>query len=327
VPVKTRTLRINLKTITILFIIKECVKKTISLVSHYFKEEENIEVLYRQVDTIMSCMKGYDFKFILTDNPSTASTVQKIKSIATGDNRLKLIVNSRNFGHMHSQFHSIHQSRGDACIIIASDLQYPQEMIPQLVTNWESDAYIVVAVKKESRESRLMFSIRTLYYGLLKNIFDVNIIRNYTDFCLYDRRIINILRNFSESYPLCRGLIAEVVFMVKTEHYSQLRRARGITKNNYYTLYAIGILCIISNLKKYLCVMLRLSTSYFHYCAFCSGAYIVSASTCSGTIFQAGVAPLPIGYYFSAFLDEYVHPMNTQALPALRVKKSERIHY
>jgi polyisoprenyl-phosphate glycosyltransferase len=309
-------------------------KKTISLVSPCFNEEQNVEELYRQVTTIMSCMEGYDYEFILIDNASTDSTVQKIKAIASRDKRVKLIVNSRNFGHIRSPFHAILQTGGDACIVIASDLQDPPEMIPELVKKWESGAHIVVAVKKESRESRLMFGIRKLYYGLLKSVSDVSIIRNYTGFGLYDRRIVNILREIPDPYPFFRGIIAEVGFKVDQVLYSQPRRERGVTKNNFYTLYDIGILGIISNSK----IPLRLATFFgfaLSLLSFLVGITYLISKLIFWDNFQAGVAPLLIGnffffgimLFFIGILGEYVGAIYTQVLARPRVYESERINF
>jgi len=309
-------------------------KKMISLVSPCFNEEENVEELYRQLTAVMAGMEGYDYEFILIDNASTDSTVQKIKKIAAQDKRVKLIVNSRNFGHIRSPYHAILQTSGDACIVMASDLQDPPDMIPELIKKWEEGAQIVAAVKKESKESKLMFGIRKLYYGLLKSVSDVNIIQNYTGFGLYDRKIIEILKNIPDPYPFFRGIIAEVGFRVERITYTQPRRARGITKNNFFTLYDIGILGIISNSK----VPLRLATFSGFVLSFLS--FLVGIGYLVGKLifwdnFQAGIAPLLIGnffffglmLFFIGILGEYVGAIYTQVLARPRVYESERINF
>ncbi|NTU53563.1 MAG: glycosyltransferase family 2 protein [Chlorobiaceae bacterium] len=309
-------------------------KKRISIVSPCFNEAENIDELYRQVSDVMEANDRYDYEFILIDNASTDATVRKIKEIARKDNRVKLIVNSRNFGHIRSPFHAILQTNGDACIVMASDLQDPPEMIQELIRKWEEGAHIVVAVKKESKESRLMFGTRKLYYSLLKKVSDVNIIRNYTGFGLYDKRIVTILREIPDPYPFFRGIIAEVGFRVETVLYSQPRRERGITKNNFYTLYDIGILGIISNSK----IPLRLATLFGFILSFFS--FLIGIGYLIGKLifwdnFQAGIAPMLIGNYFFfgimlffvGILGEYVGAIYTQVLARPRVYELERVNF
>ena len=309
-------------------------KKKISIVSPCFNEEDNIDELYRRVSTVMSGIDDYDYEFILIDNASIDGTVQKIREIARNDRRVKLIVNSRNFGHIRSPFHAILQTSGDASIMIASDLQDPPEMIPGLIRKWEEGAHIAVAVKKESGENRMMFRVRKLYYSLLKKVSDVNIIQDFTGFGLYDRRIVNILREIPDPYPFFRGIIAEIGFKVETVFYSQPRRERGITKNNFYTLYDIGILGIISNSK----IPLRLATllgfvlSFF---SFLAGLGFFIGKLIFWNTFQAGIAPLLIGnffffgvmLFFVGILGEYVGAIYTQVLARPRVYEMERVNF
>src|ERR1035437_3699574 len=101
-------------------------KKLISIVTPCYNEEDNIEELYQRIAAVMSA-QPYDYEHICIDNCSTDGTVQKIKEIAARDKRLKLIVNARNFGHIRSPYYGILQSHGDACVLIASDLQDPPE--------------------------------------------------------------------------------------------------------------------------------------------------------------------------------------------------------
>jgi glycosyltransferase involved in cell wall biosynthesis len=309
-------------------------KKMISLVSPCYNEEDNVEELYQKVTSIMSCMEGYEYEFILIDNASTDATVQKIKTIAATDKRVKLIVNSRNFGHIRSPFHAILQISGDACIVLASDLQDPPEMIPEMLEKWEDGAHIVVAVKKESKESKVMFGLRKLYYSLLKSVSDVNIIQNYTGFGLYDKKIVNILREIPDPYPFFRGLIAEVGFRVETVLYTQPRRERGITKNNFFTLYDIGILGIINNSK----VPLRIATFFGFILSLISlmaGIGFFIAKLLFWNTFQAGIAPMLIGnfflfgvlLFFIGILGEYVGAIYTQVLARPRVYEYERINF
>ena len=309
--------------------------KIITVCTACYNEEENIEQVYRRVKAIFNTeLFRYSYEHLFIDNASEDDTLKILKSIAATDKNVKIIVNSRNYGHIRSPYHGLIQAEGDAVISIVADLQDPPEMIPELVKHWEEGAHIVVAVKKESLEHPLMFRVRKLYYGLLKNLSDVDIIQNYTGFGLYDKRIIEILKIIPDPYPFFRGIIAEIGFKVVKIPYSQPKRERGITKNNFYTLYDMGILGIISNSK----VPIRIATLLGFILAifsFVAGFGFLIGKLIFWNTFQAGIAPILIGEFFLfgvllifiGILGEYVAAIYTQVLARPRVFESERINF
>jgi len=191
--------------------------RKIVVVTACYNEEENIEHVYRRVKEVFeSDLSEYRYEHLFIDNASEDDTVKILIRIAEVDSNVKVIVNSRNFGHIRSPFHGLIQGDGDAVISIVADLQDPPEMIVDFVRKWEDGYDIVVAVKNQSRENKVMYSIRTLYYKILKKMSDVNIFENFTGFGLYDRKIIRILREIKDPYPFFRGIISELGFKVAT---------------------------------------------------------------------------------------------------------------
>jgi glycosyltransferase involved in cell wall biosynthesis len=309
--------------------------KLISIVTACYNEEENIFALYTQVKNVFSIhLNQYKYEHIFIDNSSSDKTVSILREIATKDNNVKIIINSRNFGHIRSPYHGLIQANGDAVISIVADLQDPPEMIVDFIKKWEDGYTVVVAIKTQSQENKIMFGIRTLYYKTLKHLSDINIFENFTGFGLYDRKIIEILRNIPDPYPFFRGIIAELGFKVATVAYTQPRRTRGITKNNFFTLYDMGILGIINNSK----VPLRLATFLGFLIAmlsfFAGFSFLVSKLLFWNT-FQAGIAPLLISnlflfgllLFFIGILGEYVGAIYTQVLARPRVFEAERINF
>ncbi len=310
-------------------------KKLITVVTACYNEEENIELVYRRVKAVFDdTLSRYSYEHLFIDNASEDDTVNILRGIAAVDKNVKIIVNSRNFGHIRSPYHGLIQAGGDAVISIVADLQDPPEMIPDLVKKWEEGNQIVVAVKKESREYPMMFRIRTLYYRILKQLSDVDIIQNFTGFGLYDKVIIDILKKIPDPYPFFRGIIAEIGFKVVEITYSQPGRERGHTKNNFYTLYDLGILGIISNSR----VPLRIATFFgfiLSFLSFLAGLVFFVGKLIFWNTFQAGIAPLLIGnffffgvlLFFIGILGEYVGAIYTQVLARPRVFESEKINF
>jgi glycosyltransferase involved in cell wall biosynthesis len=309
--------------------------KKISVVTACYNEEENIREVYTQVRNVVEKnLKEYAYEHIFIDNASTDKTVSILREIATADSRVKVIVNSRNYGHIRSPYHGLIQADGDVVISIVADLQDPPEMIVDFVKKWEDGYDIVIAVKNQSLENKIMYSIRTLYYRILKKLSDVKIYENFTGFGLYDKKIIQILSAIDDPYPFFRGIISELGFKVATVNYTQPRRERGITKNNFFTLYDMGILGIISNSK----VPLRIATFFGFILSFFSllagiGFFVVKILFWN--TFQAGIAPMLIGnfflfgvlLFFIGILGEYVGAIYTQVLARPRVYEQERINF
>lgn len=224
-------------------------KKKLSIVTPCFNEEQNIEELYQRICIAIEKLPKYEYEFeiIAIDNASTDNTVQKLKKIAQIDKRLKIIVNTRNFGHIRSPYWGILQSSSNATIYLASDLQDPPEYIPQFIEQWEKGWKVVMAIKPVSKTNAAMHQLRRCYYKFLDSISDVEMVKDSTGFGLYDRVIINHLKEINDPYPYMRGLVSELGYPVATINFEQPRRKRGITKNNIYTLYDIAMLGIISH--------------------------------------------------------------------------------
>jgi len=307
--------------------------KRISIVTPCYNEEGNIEELHRRIAAVMSALP-YDYEHLCIDNHSIDGTVAKLRALAATDPRLKVIVNARNFGHIRSPYHGLLQASGDAVVIIASDLQDPPELIPELVAKWEAGFKTVLLVKPESEESRLMFAIRRIYYGIIAKISDVPLVPNATGAGLFDRAVVDILRGLREPYPYLRGLVCEIGFPIATVPFLQPRRRRGISKNNFYTLYDIAMLGVTSHSK----VPLRLMTMFgflFSLLSFMVAMGFFVAKLLFWDYFQLGLAPLLIGLFFFmavqmffiGLLGEYIGAVLTQVRNVPHVIEAERINF
>ncbi len=308
-------------------------KKLISIVTPCYNEEENIDELYQRIVAVMATLP-YDYEHICIDNASTDGTVRKIKEIAASDKRVKLIVNARNFGHIKSPYYGILQSRGDACILIASDLQDPPEMIVEFVRKWEAGYKTVLAVKPESEESSVMFFLRKTYYRFITRISEVPLVQNATGAGLFDRVVIDILRNIDDSYPYFRGLLCEIGFPIATVPFKQPRRLRGITKNNFYTLYDIAMLGITNHSKVPLRLM-AMGGFLLSILSLCAAFGFLVAKLVFWNYFQLGISPILIGIFFFGavqmffigLLGEYIASIHTQVRNMPLVIEAERVNF
>ena len=311
----------------------ENTKKLISIVTPCYNEEANIDELHQRITSVMMNL-NYDYEHICIDNASSDGTVAKIKKIAQHDKRVKLIVNARNFGHIRSPYYGILQSKGDACILIASDLQDPPEMIVQLIQKWEEGYKTVLTVKPESEESSIMFFIRKTYYRFIAKISEVPLVKNATGAGLFDRIVVDILRNINDPYPYFRGILCEIGFSIATVPFKQPRRKHGITKNNFYTLYDIAMLGITNHSKVPLRIM-AMSGFFLSFLSLIIAFAFLIAKFIFWNNFQLGISPILIGMFFFGavqlfclgLVGEYIASIHTQVRNMPLVVELERINF
>ncbi|MDO8468850.1 MAG: glycosyltransferase family 2 protein [Candidatus Peribacter sp.] len=308
--------------------------RTISVVTPTFNEEANVRELYRQTKEVFAGLPAYRYEHIFIDNASTDRTVAILKEIAATDPQVKVIVNARNFGHIRSPYYGLLQASGDAAILIVADLQDPPSLIPTFVERWEQGEKIVIAVKTASGESPLLFAIRKLYYRLVSSLSETPLIRNFSGFGLYDRSVLDVLRTIQDPYPYFRGLVLEVGPKPSIVPFQQPQRKRGISKNNFYTLYDIAMLGITSHSK----VPLRIATIAGFFLSavglLVALGYLVAKLVFWNT-FSAGIAPIVVGgfiffsiqLFFIGLIGEYVAAIHTQTLRRPLVTEKERVNF
>jgi polyisoprenyl-phosphate glycosyltransferase len=308
--------------------------KTISIVTGCYNEEDNVEELYNRVRQAMLEAGRYRYEHIFIDNSSEDRTVEVLKDIARRDHNVKVIVNARNFGHIRSPYHALMQAQGDAVISIVADLQDPPTLIPEMIAKWEEGYSMVLCIKKSSQENSLMFWVRKQYYQLVHRLSQIQTFQNFTGFGLYDRKVIETVRSFGDSYPYFRGMIAEVGLPHFELHYDQPARKGGITKNNFYSLYDLAMLGI-TNLSK---VPLRLVTALGFVSSILSlfaGLGYFAYKLLFWNNFSVGIPPLIIGLFFlgsvqllsMGILGEYLGAIHTQVQKRPHVIEKERVNF
>jgi len=308
--------------------------QTISVLTPCFNEADNVEALYERVKAVFDRLGTYTHEHVFIDNASTDGTVDILRRLAAKDRRVKVIVNTRNFGHVRSPYHALLQCTGDAVIGMAADLQDPPELIPAFLEKWREGYKVVLGVKASAEESPLMFAIRRIGYRVIDRLSEVQQVRNCTGFGLYDKAFIAVLRRLPDPYPYFRGIVAELGFRYATIPYAQPKRVAGVTKNNLYRLYDLGVQGIVNHSK----IPLRLATMIGFF------ASVVSLTTALGYLvakllfwyrLPIGFAPVIIGLFcvasvqlfFLGVLGEYVGSIYTQVRSRPLVIEAERINF
>lgn len=303
--------------------------KLISIVTPTFNEEDNIEKLCEEIKQVMKKFQ-YDYEHIVIDNCSTDSTINKLRKLAQDDRKLKVIINSRNFGHIKSPVHGMCQANGDAIILMMSDFQDPIDLIPKYIAEWDQGHKVVMAQKDSSDENFVTYSIKKFLYKFISKVSETTLLVNTTGAGLYDREIINLLKKINDPYPYFRGLIPELTNDIKLIKFHQPKRAKGKTKNNFYTLYDIGVLGLVKHSKLPLRIITFLGIITGFFSLFIGLLYFI-AKILFWDSFNLGIAPLIIGFFIITsiqifllgFIGEYVMNIlyHSRNLPLVIEKK------
>ena len=310
-------------------------KKTISIVVPCYNEEENVVPL---ANALRLCFKEqlpeYQYEILFIDNDSSDKTREKIRGLCKLDKGIKAIFNAKNFGQFNSPYYAMLQSTGDATILIAADFQDPVEMIPRFVHAWEEGYRIVIGVKTESNESKIMYALRSLYYKLIRKMSSVDQISQFTGFGLYDQGFISVMKSLDDPTPFLRGIVAELGYRRKDIPYTQPKRRAGVTHNNFYTLYDAAMLSFTSYTK----VGLRIAVFFGGLCAGLSmlfGLLYLIMKLIWWDRFPAGMAPMLIGMlflgsvqiFFIGLLGEYILSINQRVMKRPLVVEEERLNF
>ena len=201
-----------------------------SIVAPAVNEEDSLPHFYERVVAVMEQV-GEPFEVVLINDGSSDGTFRVMRALHERDPRVRVVDFSRNFGHQIAISAGLDYARGDAVIIIDSDLQDPPEVIPQLIARWKAGVEVVYAQRaRRTGETRFKLLTAAAFYRLIARITSVEIPRDTGDFRLLDRRVVETLVTMREHHRFMRGLSAWVGFRQEAVSYDRHERFAGATK-------------------------------------------------------------------------------------------------
>jgi dolichol-phosphate mannosyltransferase len=187
-------------------------KKLITYIFPIYNEEGNIDLLYKTMDYLLAQHKKYNYELIFINDGSKDQSLSLLTKLQERDDRIVVIDFSRNFGHQLAVTAGLDHARGDAVIIMDSDMQDPPSVSFELITKWE-EGYDVVYAQRRTRKDTLFKKLTAnLFYRVLQKLSDIEIPRNTGDFRLMDRKVVDELNKFREHDRFLRGLVSYVGF-------------------------------------------------------------------------------------------------------------------
>lgn len=307
---------------------------TVTVVIPTYNEEVNIPLAYERIKQLFETkLNRYEFRILFIDNDSKDKSRELIRDLCTKDNRVQAIFNNTNFGFSKSSFYGLSQAEGDCAVLMYADMQDPPEVIPEFLAKWEEGYKIVVGIKSKSKENPLMYMVRGLYYKILDKLSDVEHIKQFDGFGLYDASFIEQLRKLEDPLPYLRGLVAEIGPERAYVEYTQETRKGGKSSFNFLRYYDVAMLGITSSTK----AIMRMATFLG---MILSGLCLIIAlvtfilKLINWDYYSVGTAAVIIGIFFVGgiqtfflgFLGEYIVNINQRTMRHPIVVEKERIN-
>lgn len=300
-----------------------------------YNEESNIPQLYCELTRLMrNELPDYDYEILFVDNKSKDRSRMLIRELCEKDKNVKAIFNRLNCGPNTNPFFAIRESDADCTVLLYADFQEPLEMIPVMVRKWEEGNKVVCMIKTHSKENKIVYFAREIYYRIFKKMSNIEQIKQFTGYGLYDRSFIEVIRQIKDPTPFIKGIVAEFAPERLEIPYEQQLRKGGHSSLNFMGYYDSAMLSFTTYTRG----GLRIATF--------SGLVIAAISFSIALVylvmklmywdrFAAGNAPIllsvlflgGIQLLFLGLLGEYVMNINTRVIDRPMVVVEEKINF
>lgn len=205
------------------------VKKIISYIFPIYNESGNIELLYKTISSLLSKNKQYNYELIFINDGSSDNSLELLERIQSKDSRTIVMDFSRNFGHQIAVTAGLDHAKGDAVIIMDSDLQDPPAVSFDLLRKWEDGYDVVYAQRRTRKDTFFKKFTANMFYRILQKLADIDIPRNTGDFRLLDRKVVEEMRKFKEHNRFLRGMVSFVGYKQIAVQFDREERYAGET--------------------------------------------------------------------------------------------------
>ncbi|WP_085991071.1 glycosyltransferase family 2 protein [Oceanobacillus senegalensis] len=226
-----------------------------------YNEGENIHELYEQLVSETKDLY-YSFEYLFIDDGSTDDTLDKIKYLAFYSDDVRYVSFSRNFGKEAAMYAGLKHAKGEAVIIMDTDLQHPSHLIPSLIKGYEAGYHQVIAKRNRKGESRCSQFFTRSFYQIMNKWSDVALQNGEGDFRLLSRKAVNALLSLSEGNRFSKGLYSWIGLSQTTVTYENVLRENGKSKWKFSSLlsYALDGMLSFNTKPLRLCCYLGLIT-------------------------------------------------------------------
>jgi dolichol-phosphate mannosyltransferase len=219
----------------------------LSVVTPCFNESEVVKLFHEAISPVLKNISGLEYELIFVDDGSSDDTLQILNEIANEDRAVRVCSLSRNFGHQIALTAGLDFSRGDAVILMDSDLQHPPEYIPELVEKWREGFDIVSAVRKNQQGDSWVKNLTSDgFYTVFNLLSSTQVPKGAADFCLLSRRVCETLKSMPERHRLLRGMVSWTGFKRAQVPYECADRAAGSSKYTFGKMIGLALDAVFS---------------------------------------------------------------------------------
>jgi glycosyltransferase involved in cell wall biosynthesis len=202
----------------------------VSFILPSYNEGASVDLFYRTlVETVEAADLGIRLELIYVNDGSRDDTQEKLLALAGRDERVQVIDFSRNFGHQIAVTAGLDHARGDAAVIMDTDLQDPPRVAVELIRTWREGWNVVYAQRRTRKDTLFKKITADAFYRVLQLVAEIEIPRNTGDFRLIDRKVIDAIRRFPERNRFLRGMVSYVGFRQTSVQFDRDERHAGET--------------------------------------------------------------------------------------------------
>ncbi len=217
----------------------------LSVVLPVYNEAENISVLYERLISVLE-RENFDFELLFVDDGSNDESAQKLNDLEASDERVVVIELARNFGHQVAITAGLDFARGKAVAVMDADLQDPPEVLPEFISKWREGHDVVYAVRVQRKEGWLKRASYKAFYRLLRHVSNIDIPLDAGDFCVMDRRVVDLLKSMPERNRFVRGIRSWVGLKQVGVTFQRQARHAGKSKYTFFGLLLLALDGLIS---------------------------------------------------------------------------------
>lgn len=222
-------------------------RKLISIAIPAYNEAANIPELRRRLIDVCSGIQ-HDFQIVICENGSTDNTFYELQQWQQADKRVEIVQLSRNFHMEGGMMAALSRVKGDACVIMSADLQDPPEMIPQMISLWDSGVeHVFTVIKKRHGESRFRQVAAEVFYSIINRISDTPVPRNASDFRLVDRQMYEVFNQLPEKFRMVRSVWGWIGFRATSLEYERPARKAGTSSFNPFVTAGFAIRGVLAS--------------------------------------------------------------------------------
>lgn len=309
--------------------------KKISVVIPSYNEENSVIEMYERIKKLFDNeLKKYEFEIVYVDDYSTDKTRELIEQVCCKDKNVKAVFNAKNFGFTRNCVAALKYSSGDGTFFLFGDLQDPPEVLIDFVEKWEQGYKVIVGQKLSSKESKVMYFFRSIYYRMIGRLSAIEQIQHFNGFGFYDKEFIDIIKELDDPTPYFRGIVSELGMHQTSIVYTQEQSKRGFSGETFFKNYDIAMTGITSYTKG----LLRMATFVGAVVGILSILFTVytlinkilywdtypvgSASILIGVFFLGAVQ-----LFFIGILGEYILSINTRMMKRPLVVVEKKINF